>query len=103
MSKSYDELLDSMTDLAKSLSALHQQVARELAPVVQSLIATSSRDVSRIEHTLDRLLDCACHSDGLVLFKSLCRHYYSFAPQAAAEYVMIYRNMWENEEDEAQP
>jgi hypothetical protein len=101
MSKSYDELLDSMTGLAASLSALHLQATRELAPVVQSLIATHSRDVSRIEHTLDRLLDCACHSDGLVLFKSLCRHYYSLAPQAAAEYVMIYRNTWE--EKEVQP
>lgn len=98
MSKSYDELKHSIAELAVSLSALHQQ----LAPVVSSLLAIRSRDVSRIEHTLDRLLDCACHRDGLVLFKSLCRHYYRFAPQAAAEYVMIYRNMWENEEKEAQ-
>lgn len=85
MSEAYDELLDSLKGMAAQINALQQQAARELAPAVEQLVATRSRDVQSIEHTLDRLLDCACHPDGLVLFKSLCRHYDSIDPQAAAE------------------
>lgn len=103
MSQSYDELLDSVKGLAATITALHRQAARELAPVAEQLVTTRSRDVPRIEHTLDRLLDCACHSDGLALFKSLCRHYYSFDPAAAADYVRIYREMWDSDEKEDQP
>ncbi len=102
MSKSYDEFLDSVKGLAASLSDLHRQAARELAPVAKQLVVTRSRDVPRIEHTLDLLLDCACHPDGLALFKSLCRHYYSFNPAAAASYVQSYREMWDSDEREGQ-
>ena len=102
MSQSYDELLTSLKGLAREMNALHQQSARALAPVVEQLIATRSRDVNGIAHTLDRLLDCACHPDGLALFKSLCRHYFSFDPAAAAEYVQIYREMWDSDEKEEQ-
>ena len=50
MSQSYDELLTSLKGLAREMNALHQQSARALAPVVEQLIATRSRDVRQSEH-----------------------------------------------------
>ena len=60
-------------------------------------IIQSSRDVQRIEHTLDQLLDVACLPDGLALFKTLCRHYWTLEPHATASYVQTYREMWDDE------
>jgi len=34
---------------------------------VETILHTPSRDVRHIEHTVDRLLDFACHPDGLPL------------------------------------
>lgn len=66
-----------------------------------AIIATRSRDARHIEHTLDHLLDFACHPDGLVLYKSLCRYYYTIDPAATADYVGFYREMWDSEETDA--
>jgi hypothetical protein len=75
--------------------------------VVQELVRSGSRDVQRIEHTFDQLLDLACLPEGLALFKALCRHYWTLEPQATAGYVHAYREMWDDEAqddiDEALP
>lgn len=85
--------------LAAKLNELLHKAAQGLAPEVERIIHADLRDEQEIEHALDRLLDCACTPEGLALFKSLCRHYYSFNPRAAAEYVNIYREMWDAEGD----
>jgi hypothetical protein len=81
--------------LAGTLHDLHRQKAAALAPAVQSLIKNRSRNVHEIEHTLDHLLDCACIPEGLALFKSLCRHYFTFNPTATTQYINAYRGMWQ--------
>ena len=96
----YDDLLSSLKALGGSLSALHQQAVQEYTPVVEHIISSRSRDEKYIERTLDGLLSFCSHDGVLRLFKSLCRHYYGFAPQAASEYVQIYREMWDNPADE---
>lgn len=85
MNQDYDELLASLTSLAGSLNALHEQAVRQYTPVVEGIVATRSRDARYIEQTLDGLLDFAGHPGGLALFKSLCRHYYGIDPAAAAD------------------
>lgn len=94
---SYPELLAQLKALTADLQALREQGIAELAPVVQQLVRSGSRDVQRIEHTLDQLLDLACLPEGLALFKTLCSHYWALDPQATADYVHIYREMWDDE------
>lgn len=88
--------------LVASLHDLHQQMATQHAPTVQSLIHGRSRDPQIIEQTLDSLLDCACIPEGLALFKSLCRYYFSINPTATVEYVHAYRDLWDNELEQNQ-
>jgi hypothetical protein len=95
---SYQNLLSELTKLTADLQALHEQTIDTLTPVVQDLVSNRSRDVQRIEHTLDRLLDAACLPEGLTLFKTLCRHYWTLDPQATAAYVHTYREMWDDNE-----
>lgn len=90
-----EELFSSIREIAKSLRGLQELGVAQYTPVMEHIIATSSRDAQYIEHTLDRILDFACHPDGLILFKSLCRYYYTIDPAATADYVRYYREMWE--------
>jgi len=86
-------------ELAASLNGIHKQMAATCAPVVQGIIRSRCRDQQQIERLLDRLLDCACIPEGLALFKSLCRYYYTLNPTATASYVYAYRDMWDSEDD----
>ncbi len=97
----YDTFLEQMTDCAAGLVELRRQAAQVCAPVVHDLIRTRSQDTHAIEHTLDRLLDCACHPEGLILFKTLCRYYFMLDPAATADYIRIYREMWDDNAEES--
>lgn len=94
---SYPALLAQLQALTADLQTLREQGIAALAPVVQELVRSASRDVQRIEHTLDQLLELACLPEGLALFKTLCRHYWTLDPQATADYVHIYRELWDDE------
>jgi hypothetical protein len=83
--------------LAATVHALHRQQAALLTPIAEQLIREKSRNVTKIEHTLDRLLDCACIPEGLAPFKALCRYYYGINPAATASYVHGYRDVWDGE------
>jgi hypothetical protein len=90
-------------ELAKSLVNLQKEVIKlTLAywkPEAEKIINSESKDINRIEHTLDALCEVAFDEEVLKVFKSLCRYYYNIDPLATAEHVDIYREMWDNEEE----
>ena len=53
------------------LRGIQELGVAQYTPVVESIIATRSRDAHHIQHTLDHLLDFACHPAGLALYKTL--------------------------------
>jgi hypothetical protein len=93
--------LRDIEDLVKSISALTRQAVAEYAPIVDAIVRKRSNDIRHIEHTLDGLLDFGFDPEALLLFKKLCRHYFSIDPAAVADYVRIYRKMWDSEEKKA--
>jgi hypothetical protein len=98
----YDDMLNGIMGLVEGLRGIQELGVAQYTPVVERIIRTRSRDTRHIEHTLDHLLDFACHPGGLVLFNSLCRYYYTLDPAATVEYINIYREMWDNEDEEAE-
>lgn len=90
----------TLNELAERLRGIQEQGVAQYTPLVNNIIATRSRDVRHIQHTLDFLLDFACHPAGLELFKRLCRYYYAIDPAATTDYVHAYRDMWDTEEAE---
>lgn len=96
---SYADMLASIQGLAKNLQVLNQEAVREYAPIVESILLSSSRDVRRIEHTLDGLLSFCGYEPALQLYKKLCRHYFAIDPVATAEYVYFYREMWDADQE----
>ena len=93
----YQKLLAEIKQTMAELQTLREQTIETLTPTAQQLVRSGSRDVQRIEHTLDQVLDVACLPEGLALFKNLCRHYWTLDPQATASYVHAYRDLWDDE------
>lgn len=91
----YQDLLAELSATIAPLQAIHQQAVQALAPTVQEVVRSGDRDASSIERTLDQLLNHAGTPEGLALFKTLCRHYWTLDPQATASYIHAYREIWE--------
>jgi hypothetical protein len=94
--------MQSIGDLAASLSTLAHRAVAEYAPLVQAIVRERSDDVRHIEQTLDGLLGFCFDPEALLLYRKLCRHYYAIDPAATALYIRAYREMWDSD-PEAQP
>ena len=95
------------TVLDKSIIALIEQMQKlthtaliEYSAEVNKIIDSKITTHNQIENLLEKMLDF-CHDDEmLLLFKTLCRYYYKINPQITAEYINIYREVWDNENEE---
>ena len=45
------------------------------------------------------MLGFCCDPDMLIVFKRLCRYYFTIEPQATAEYIQAYREMWDTPDE----
>jgi hypothetical protein len=83
----------------RELAAAQQRLARKANQIfaleVDSIIRGQCRDEDRIEHLLDSLLGFCFDERVLLQFKKLGRYYYRINPAGTAEYVGIYREMWD--------
>jgi hypothetical protein len=95
-----EEFVNDIKELARVLIETYASAEKVYAPEVERLIRSKCIDQREIEQMLDYLLGCANYDPILVLFKRLCRYYYTLNPEAVASYVNIYREMWEENEDE---
>ena len=95
---SSDGSFGSIKALAEEMQRLAVVAVLQYTPVVESIISSGSRDIRHIEQTLDGLLDFGFYDPMVELFRSLCRHYSFIDPEAAAYYVLSYREMWDSEE-----
>ena len=90
-------------ELAKSIVAVQKRAAQQTLnywkPEAENVIVSQSKDIDRIEYTLDMLCEVAFDDEVLKIFKRLCRYYYSIDPLATAQHVNTYRGMWDNKED----
>ena len=95
---SYASLVRSIGGIAKSLQALNRRAVRQYTPIIDGILHSRSRDARHIEHTLDGLLDFCGYEPALMLYRKLCRHYWTLDPTATAGYIYAYRERWDSEE-----
>ena len=93
----YEELLEGIKGLADQMNQLTELAYVQYAPVVEDLIKRRCTDENEIEHLLDWILDFAYEEKMLLLFKKVCRYYYPINPQATAEHINYYREMWDED------
>ena len=92
-----EEDLNGFKELAESIQQNTQQAYKIYKAAVDRVYADNVQDKNEIERLLDYLLTYCCDEKMLLLFKKLCRHYYKIDPIATAEYVTIYKDMWDED------
>ncbi len=95
----YEGLESSIRKIAEASEPLFRQAELEYTPLVDSLIRRQCKDSKEIEQLLDGLLNFASDERMLNLFRKLCQYYYSIDPMITAEYINIYRKMWDSEDE----
>lgn len=63
----------------------------------ENVIKNNIKDSKVIENILDNLLDICEDEEALLLFRKVCRYYYTINPMATADYINFYRKMYEIE------
>ena len=90
-------MIEEIKDLIVVQQKLAMQALSEYSVLVENIIVSKTTDQNRIEHTLDGILDFCFDADMLLLFKKLCRYYFTIDAHATAFYVNHYREMWDND------
>ena len=102
MSKNHSDTpaINSLLEKIRPLIEYSHQLAREAEKLyaleVDAIIKDQVCDPKRIEHCLDGILGFCFDDNMLLLFKKLCRHYYTIDSVATGEYVYAYKDMWDN-------
>lgn len=100
LAKHENTLFQEVSKMIESIQPLINQNLAFLTNQVDAIIKSNERDDNRIQLLFDSLLEYAGMCDeGLVLFKWLCRYYYDINPQVTAEYIGVYRDLYDSEEE----
>ena len=90
-------MIEEIKDLIVVQQNMARQALSEYSVFVENIIVSNTTDQNRIEHTLDGILDFCFDADMLLLFKKLCRYYFTINPLATALYINIYREIWSDD------
>ena len=82
----------------EQIQALQAQTIAVYTPEVNAIIQNKCKDSKRIEQTLDGMLGFADDDKILTLYRKLCRYYFDINPQATAEYIQSYKEMYDSDE-----
>lgn len=77
-------------------SNLANEALRVYKPIVNEIIEKQNQDENHIQRTLDYLLDFCFDEKLLTLYRRLCRYYWDINPQATANYIDYYREMYDS-------
>jgi len=92
-----------MIEEIKKLIELQQQLAKQAVDIykqeVDEIIRSKTTNDNKIQLTLDYMLSFCFDDQMLLLYKKLCRYYWDLNPQATADYINYYREMWDEESE----
>ena len=92
------DLINDVREIAKELQTIYTQAEIYYTSAVNTVIQRQSKDVKEIEHLLNYMLDFADNERILELYRKLCRYYLDINPQATAEYIQSYKEMYDEDE-----
>ena len=94
----YNALIDDLRGFAEELQAIYSQAEISYTSAVKDVIRRQSKDAKEIENLLDYMLGFADNEKILALYRTLCRYYLDINPQATAEYIQFYKEMYDADE-----
>ena len=81
-------------DICKSIIELHKQRYTIVKSEIEKIIKDKVKDERYIQRKLDEMLDILLfyeNDDSLLLFRRLCKYYFSINPMVTAQYITYYR------------
>ncbi len=81
-------------DMCKTIIDLNKQKYEVIKDEIERIIRDNVRDEMYIQRKLDGMLDILLfyeNDDSLLLFRRLCKYYFSINPQITAQYINYYR------------
>jgi hypothetical protein len=98
--KKDDKILAPLIEMAKAAEKITLQAISLYTVEVENIIESKIKNQQTIERCLDGMLDFCYHEKMLLQYKKLCRYYLPINESAVVEYVNIYRELWDSEENE---
>jgi hypothetical protein len=92
------DFINDIRGIAKELQTIYSQAETYYTSAVNDVISRQSKDTKEIEHLLNYMLDYAGNENILTLYRKLCRYYLNINPQATAEYIQSYKEMYDEDE-----
>lgn len=81
-------------DMCKTIIDLNKQKYVIVKDEIEKIIRNNIKDEMYIQRKLDEMLDILLfyeNDDSLLLFRKLCKYYFSINPQVIAQYINYYR------------
>lgn len=92
-----EDQLDGFKELAESINKITEDAFLIYEEQVDRIYRNKIKDEKEIERVIEALLDYSYNDKILLLFKRICRYYYKINPEVTYEYIMIYRDLWDDE------
>ncbi|MCL2327742.1 MAG: hypothetical protein FWC39_04425 [Bacteroidetes bacterium] len=92
-------LTNDIREIAQDIQRIYSQAESYCASAVNDIILRRSKDEREIEHLLDYMLDFAGNEKVLMSYRKLCRYYFGINPQATAQYIQFYKEMYDANEE----
>ena len=90
-----DTVIKEIGGMLMQIQNLLKQGLVPLEAQVDYAISNRITEETHLKELLDGLLDYTQIEEGLAVFKRLCRYCFSFYPQMTAEYIYIYRDLYD--------
>ena len=91
-------LTNDIREIAKDIQAIYSQAETHYVFAVNSIIQSQNKDEKEIENLLSYMLDFADNERILDSYRKLCRYYFDINPQATAEYIQFYKELYDADE-----
>jgi hypothetical protein len=92
-----EEQFDGFKELAECINKITEDAFIIYEEQVDRIYRNKVKDVKEIERVIEALLDYCYNDKILLLFKRICRYYYKINQEVTYEYIMIYRDLWDDE------
>lgn len=92
--------LQEIKVLAESIVGLYRQAFLVYEPIVDNICSGRKVESKELENILDGLVSMCASDEMLGLFKRVCRKFYNQYPDIITDYVLFYKEMYEEEEDD---
>lgn len=92
---------EELYDMCSNILDLHRQRFIIIKNEIENIIDNNIKDDIYIQRKLDELLDVLLfyeNDDTLLVFRKLCKYYFSINPQATVRYINFYKEQNDPEE-----